>query len=60
MIAAHLRNPNTEAKDLMKLIALQSKLAGWDKKKEDKPTEGTNINKLLLEIERKRKEARQI
>lgn len=56
MIAKQLRNPGLEVNHLLKLVALQAKIAGWDKK-EDKPTEETNINKLVRELERKRKES---
>ena len=55
LLSKQLRNPGLEVNQLIKIVNLQAKIAGWDK--EDKPTEETNVNTLVREFERKQKEA---
>jgi hypothetical protein len=55
MLAKHIRKPNVTANELLKLIGLQSKIAGWDKS--DAPTDEGNLDRLVTEIEKRRKSA---
>ena len=55
LISTHLRKKDLEVGQLIKLVALQAKIAGWDKSKE--PTNEANIDKLVAAVERRRKAA---
>jgi hypothetical protein len=53
IISRHLRKKDLDVGQLIKLVALQAKIAGWSNEKE--PTDETNLDKLITEIERRRK-----
>ena len=53
MLAKHMRNPNLTANELLKLINLQSKICGWNN--EEEASDETNMDKLVTDIERRRK-----
>lgn len=59
LLSLHLRNPKTDDETLVKLMAMYSKLQGWDKPEKPAPADEVDIPALVAEIERRRKLAAQ-
>lgn len=54
LLSAHIRKPDLDGGTLLKLIALYSKLQGWDAETK-KPADEPNMDQLVAAIEKKRK-----
>lgn len=55
LLSAHIRNPKLDAELFLKVIALYSRIAGWDKEKTPAPPEQT-IDQLVAAVEKKRRQ----
>lgn len=55
LLSQHLRRTSVEPDMLVKLLAMYSKLAGWEEDKGKNPDEGMSLDKLVTALEKKRK-----
>lgn len=53
LLSAQLRNPHLDSELFVKVLSLYSKIAGWDKEPDSAPE--TNLDELVVQVERKRK-----
>ncbi len=55
LLSRHLRKPTIDSAELVKVLSLYSKLAGWNKDEETDPGDEVSLDRLVAAVEKKRK-----